>query len=108
MKAVNVHIILTVQCSFYHKSNSLCIVLDSPWLSLNCVLDKLPFSLFQIIFKGRKYMMAAMCAFCFLLSLPHLSKGGSYLTEIADVSLFGLLFVIILLAIPPLAIAYGK
>ena len=53
-------------------------------------------------------MMAAMCAFCFLLSLPHLSKGGSYLTEIVDVSLFRLLFVIILLAIPPLAIAYGK
>ena len=65
-------------------------------------------SLLQIIFKRREYMMAAMCAFCFLLSLPHLSKGGSYLTEIVDVSLFRLLFVIILLAIPPLAIAYGK
>ena len=62
----------------------------------------------KIIFKRQELLAAAVCALAFLLSLPHVTEGGSYLTLLMEVFTYRLLGILVILAIPPLILAYGK
>ncbi|KAI0229696.1 hypothetical protein LSAT2_019853 [Lamellibrachia satsuma] len=62
----------------------------------------------QIIFRRNEVLTLTLCIFGFLLGLPHVTQGGSYLSRLLDFSLPRLLPVLAVLTTIPLVKAYVR
>lgn len=59
------------------------------------------------IFRRQEYFSAAACTLGFLLGLPLITQGGSYVLEIVELYLYRGLFILVLLSALPTAYIYG-